>query len=180
MAGFDPHKALELLKSPPGGSTIIGLRDRLSAIRNLPETLRHRELGPNASEAVDVYRARHWEKAASFLKSTPPAIETLCRATPACQHLEYSWGTKRPPGAFGLGVLGTGRPALSLSSAACGLLGALGGSQPLILACAAVYTLAAVSAGHDRVSPISAKERLRFCNLACADFAGAGRLFART
>jgi len=69
MAGFDPHKAIELFEIPSGWEPIaaftIGYPGNPEA---LPETLRQRELAPRERKPLDSFvMGVQWGKAASFL-----------------------------------------------------------------------------------------------------------------
>jgi nitroreductase len=70
MAGFDPHKAIELLEIPSGWEPIaaftIGYPGNPDS---LPDTLRQRELGPRERKPLVTFvMSGHWGKEASFLQ----------------------------------------------------------------------------------------------------------------
>jgi nitroreductase len=70
MAGFDPHKAIELFEIPSGWEPIaaftIGYPGNPDS---LPDTLRQRELAPRERKPLDSFvMGGHWGKAASFIE----------------------------------------------------------------------------------------------------------------
>lgn len=70
MAGFDPHKAIELLEIPSGwepiAAFVIGYPGELES---LPEALRQRELAPRERKPLESFvMGGHWGKPANFLK----------------------------------------------------------------------------------------------------------------
>ncbi len=70
MAGFDPHKAIELFEIPTGWEPISAFTIGYPGNpETLPETLRHRELAPRERKPLDTFvMGGHWGKAASFLQ----------------------------------------------------------------------------------------------------------------
>jgi nitroreductase len=70
MAGFDPHKAIELFSIPTGwepiSAFVIGYP---GDPQSLPETLRERELAPRARKPLSEFvMAGNWGRPASFVK----------------------------------------------------------------------------------------------------------------
>lgn len=70
MAGFDPHKAVELLHIPKGWEPIAAFVIGYPGDpQSLPETLRKRELGPRSRKPLaDFVMSGRWGQPASFLK----------------------------------------------------------------------------------------------------------------
>ena len=70
MAGFDPHKAIELFEIPTGWEPISAFTIGYPGNpETLPETLRHRELAPRERKPLDTFvMGGHWGKTASFLQ----------------------------------------------------------------------------------------------------------------
>jgi nitroreductase len=68
MAGFDPHKAVELFEIPSGWEPIAAFTIGYPGDpESLPETLRQRELAPRERKPLDTFvMGGHWGKAASF------------------------------------------------------------------------------------------------------------------
>jgi nitroreductase len=73
MAGFDPHKAIELFEIPSGWEPISAFTIGYPGdLESLPETLRQRELAPRERKPLDTFvMGGHWGKTASFI---PEAI----------------------------------------------------------------------------------------------------------
>ncbi len=70
MAGFDPHKAIELFEIPSGwepiSAFVIGYPGDPDS---LPEPLRHRELAPRERKPLESFvQGGHWGRSASFLQ----------------------------------------------------------------------------------------------------------------
>jgi nitroreductase len=70
MAGFDPHKAIELFEIPSGWEPIaaftIGYPGNPDS---LPDTLRQRELAPRERKPLDSFvMGEHWGKTAPFIQ----------------------------------------------------------------------------------------------------------------
>src|SRR6201998_1258001 len=70
MAGFDPHKAIELFSIPTGWEPIAAFTIGYPGNpETLPETLRNRELAPRERKPLDTFvMGGHWGKAAFFLQ----------------------------------------------------------------------------------------------------------------
>jgi len=70
MAGFDPHKAIELLEIPSGWEPISAFTIGYPGNpETLPETLRQRELAPRERKPLDTFvMGGHWGKTASFIQ----------------------------------------------------------------------------------------------------------------
>jgi nitroreductase len=70
MAGFDPHKAIELFEIPSGWEPIAAFTIGYPGNpESLPETLRQRELAPRERKPLDSFvMGGHWGKAASFIQ----------------------------------------------------------------------------------------------------------------
>ena len=70
MAGFDPHKAIELLEIPSGWEPISAFTIGYPGNpETLPETLRQRELAPRERKPLDTFvMGGHWGKTASFIR----------------------------------------------------------------------------------------------------------------
>ena len=70
MAGFDPHKAIELFEIPSGWEPIAAFTIGYPGDpETLPETLRQRELAPRERKPLDTFvMGGHWGKAASFIQ----------------------------------------------------------------------------------------------------------------
>jgi hypothetical protein len=69
MAGFDPHKAIELFEIPSGWEPIAAFVIGYPGDpESLPETLRQRELAPRERKPLESFvMGGHWGKSASFL-----------------------------------------------------------------------------------------------------------------
>ena len=70
MAGFDPHKAIELFEIPTGwepiAAFVIGYPGEHAS---LPDTLREREIAPRERKPLESFvMGGHWGKSASFLQ----------------------------------------------------------------------------------------------------------------
>ena len=70
MAGFDPHKAIEIFEIPDGwepiSAFVIGYP---GDPESLPETLRQREVAPRERKALESFvMGGHWGKSAPFLQ----------------------------------------------------------------------------------------------------------------
>lgn len=70
MAGFDPHKAIELFEIPSGWEPIAAFTIGYPGDPDsLPETLRQRELAPRGRKPLDSFvMGGLWGKAASFIQ----------------------------------------------------------------------------------------------------------------
>jgi nitroreductase len=70
MAGFDPHKAIELFEIPSGWEPIAAFTIGYPGDPDsLPETLRQRELAPRERKPLETFvMGGHWGKAASFIQ----------------------------------------------------------------------------------------------------------------
>jgi nitroreductase len=70
MAGFDPHKAIELLEIPSGWEPISAFTIGYPGNpETLPETLRQRELAPRERKPLDAFvMGGNWGKTASFIQ----------------------------------------------------------------------------------------------------------------
>ena len=70
MAGFDPHKAIELFHIPSGWDPIAAFAIGYPGDpTSLPETLRQRELAPRERKPIESFvMGGGWEKPASFLE----------------------------------------------------------------------------------------------------------------
>ena len=70
MAGFDPHKAIELLEIPSGWEPISAFTIGYPGNpETLAETLRQRELAPRERKPLDSFvMGGHWGKPASFIQ----------------------------------------------------------------------------------------------------------------
>jgi len=71
MAGFDPHKAIELFSIPSGWEPIAAFVIGYPGDpQSLPETLRERELAPRTRKPLaEFVMSRSWGQPASFLKT---------------------------------------------------------------------------------------------------------------
>ena len=70
MAGFDPHKAIELFDIPSGWEPIAALTIGYPGDpETLPETLRQRELAPRERKPLESFvMGGHWGQAAPFIR----------------------------------------------------------------------------------------------------------------
>ena len=70
MAGFDPHKAIELFEIPSGWEPIAALTIGYPGNPDsLPDPLRQRELAPRERKPLEAFvMDGHWGKAASFIQ----------------------------------------------------------------------------------------------------------------
>ncbi|HXH67588.1 MAG TPA: nitroreductase family protein [Candidatus Limnocylindrales bacterium] len=70
MAGFDPHKAIELFEIPTGWEPISAFTVGYPGDpETLPDTLRQRELAPRERKTLDSFvMSGHWGNPASFLQ----------------------------------------------------------------------------------------------------------------
>ena len=71
MAGFDPHKAIELFEIPSGWEPIAAFVIGYPGDpESLPEPLRQREVAPRERKPLESFvQGGHWGKPASFLQS---------------------------------------------------------------------------------------------------------------
>jgi len=71
MAGFDPHKAIELFEIPSGWEPIAAFAIGYPGDRDtLPETLREREIAPRERKPLSSFvMSGGWGKAAAFVQS---------------------------------------------------------------------------------------------------------------
>ena len=70
MAGFDPHKAIELFEIPSGWEPIAAFTIGYPGDpETLPETLRQRELAPRERKPLESFvKGGHWGKTAPFIQ----------------------------------------------------------------------------------------------------------------
>jgi nitroreductase len=70
MAGFDPHKAIELFEIPSGWEPIAAFTIGYPGDpESLPETLRQRELAPRERKPLESFvMGGHWGKTAPFIQ----------------------------------------------------------------------------------------------------------------